>query len=54
MITENEIISDLKNLMSKVEYMAVTYKNNDIWKQVDKDLDNIVIKIQKDRKLYGY
>lgn len=54
MITENEIITDLKNLMSKVEHMAITYKSNDIWKQVDKELDNILLKIQKDRKLYGY
>ena len=54
MITENEIINDLKKVMSKVEHMAITYKNNDIWKQIDKDLDSIVIKIQKDRKVYGY
>ena len=54
MITENEIIADLKNLMAKVEYMAITYKNNDIWKQIDKDLDYVLVKLQKDRKIYGY
>ena len=54
MITDAEIIADLKNLMSKVEYMAITYKNNDIWKQIDKDLDSIVVKLKKDKKLYGY
>ena len=54
MITENEIITDLKNLMAKVEYMAITYKNNDIWKQIDKDLDYVLVKLQKDRKIYGY
>lgn len=54
MITDIEIIDDLKKLMYKVEHMAITYKNNDIWKQVDKDLDNILIKIKKDKKLYGY
>ena len=54
MITDAEIITDLKNLMSKVEYMAITYKNNDIWKQIDKDLDSIVVKLKKDKKLYGY
>lgn len=54
MITENEIIADLKNLMAKVEHMAITYKNNDIWKQIDKDLDYVLVKLQKDRKIYGY
>lgn len=54
MITESEVISDLKNIICKVEYLAVTYKNNDIWKQVNKDLDSIVTKIQKDKKMYGY
>ena len=54
MITENEIIADLKNLMAKVEYMAITYKNNDIWKQIDKDLDYILVKLQRDKKIYGY
>ena len=54
MITDAEIIADLKNLMSKVEHMAITYKNNDIWKQIDKDLNSIVVKLKKDKKLYGY
>ena len=54
MITENEIITDLKSLMAKVEYLALTYKNNEIWKQIDKDLDSVLIKLQKDKKLYGY
>ena len=54
MITENEIISDLKNLMSKVELMAVTYKNNEIWKQIDSELNSVLVKLQKDRKVYGY
>lgn len=54
MITENEIIVDLKNLMSKVEHMATTYKNNEIWKQIDNDLNTILVKLQKDKKLYGY
>lgn len=54
MITENEIISDLKGLMAKVELMALTYKNNDIWKKVDSMLDSILSEIQKDRRMYGY
>lgn len=54
MITDNEIIKDLKNIMAKVEWMAVTYKNNDIWKQVDKELENVLNIISKDKKLYGY
>lgn len=54
MITENEIISDLKGLMAKVELMAITYKNNDIWKEIDKELDSILVKLQKDRRVYGY
>ena len=54
MITDNEIIKDLKNIMAKIEWMAVTYKNNDIWKQVDKKLENILTIISKDKKVYGY
>lgn len=54
MITENEIVSDLKGLMAKVELMAITYKNNDIWKEIDKELDSILVKLQKDRRVYGY
>ena len=54
MITENEIVSDLKSLMAKVELMAITYKNNDIWKGIDKELDSILVKLQKDRRMYGY
>lgn len=54
MITENEIVSDLKNLMAKVELMAMTYKNNEIWKQIDKDLNDILTKLKKDKKIYGY
>ena len=54
MITDSEIIKDLKNLMSKVEWMALTYKNNEIWKQIDKELDSILVKLQKDKKMYGY
>ena len=54
MITENEIIADLKNLMAKIEYMAITYKNNEIWKDIDSNLNSILTKIQKDRRMYGY
>jgi hypothetical protein len=54
MITTNEIISDLKSVMAKVEYMAITFKNNDIWKQIDKELDSVLTTLQKDRKMYGY
>ena len=54
MITEIEIINDIKKVMGKVEHMAITYKNNDIWKQIDKDLDLIITKIKKDKKIYGY
>ncbi len=54
MITANEIITDLKNLMSKVEHMAITYKSNEIWKQLDKDLDSILINLQKDKRIYGW
>ena len=41
MITGTEIISDLKNLMAKVELMAVT-------------LGNILSTLQKDKRIYGY
>jgi len=54
MITENEIVSDLRKLMGKVEYMATTYKNNDIWKQIDEKLDSILVKLENDRRVYGY
>lgn len=54
MITETEIISDLKNLMAKVELMAVTYKNNEIWNDIDEELGNILSTLQKDKRIYGY
>lgn len=54
MITDEEIIKDIKNVMAKVELLAVTYKNNELWKQVDKELAMVLSKIKKDKKLYGY
>lgn len=54
MITENEFIKDLKNLMEKAELMAVTYKNNEIWKKIDSELNSILVKLQKDKRMYGY
>ena len=54
MITEIEIISGLNYLMAKVELMAVTYKNNEIWNDIDEELGNILSTLQKDKRIYGY
>ena len=54
MITDTEIIQDIEKVMAKVEWMAVTYKNNDIWKQINNELDNIKTKLKKDKRVYGY
>lgn len=54
MITDSEIIKDIKNVMVKVKHMIITYKNNDIWKEINSDLNNILIKLKKDKQMYGY
>ena len=54
MITVKEFVKDLENLTEKAELMAVTYKNNEIWKQIDKELISILTKFKKDKRIYGY
>lgn len=54
MITSDEIIKDFKNLMAKVEYMALTYRNNEIWRQTDNKLIEILSHIEADKRIYGY
>ena len=54
MITGNEFIKELENLTEKAELMSITYKNNEIWKEIDKELDSILVKLKKDKKNYGW
>lgn len=51
MNTADEITLDLENLISKLERLS---KNNDIWKELTSDLNIILIKLKKDRKMYRY
>lgn len=47
----DEITLDLENLILKLKSLS---KNNDIWKELINDLNVILIKLKKDRKMYRY
>ena len=54
MITGSEVIKDLDDVIKKVEFLRITYPKNDLWPIIHSDLNCILTKIQKDRKIYGY
>lgn len=54
MITENEFIEDLENLIKKSKILAKTYKSNSIWKLANIKLNYILTELKKDKRIYGY
>jgi len=54
MITENEFVEDLENLIKKSEILAKTYKNNSIWELINIKLNYILTELKKDKRIYGY
>ena len=54
MITGNEVIKDLDNVIKKVEFLRITFPKNDLWPVVHTELQNILKVIQKDKNIYGY
>jgi hypothetical protein len=54
MITENEFIEDLENLIKKSEILAKTYKSNSIWELANIKLNYILTELKKDKRIYGY
>lgn len=54
MITGNEILKDLQDLKKKVEFVEITYPNNDIWSLINKNLNETISLLKRDKKIFGY
>lgn len=54
MITGNELLKDLESLKHKAEFVETTYPGNEIWKEVNSKLNEIVKLIKSDKKIYSW
>ena len=54
MITVNDVLEDLKNIINKTNLLKKTYPNNYIWIEILERVSGIVDLINKDRKIYGW
>lgn len=54
MITGSEILKDLKDVKKKTEFAEIIYSNNDIWPEVNKQLEKVILLLKKDKKIFGY
>lgn len=54
MITGSEILKDLQAIKKKAEFVEVTYPNNLLWPDVNKRLEELILIIKKDMKIFGY
>lgn len=54
MITVNEFFEEVKSLKKKAEVVESTYKNNEIWKEVNSKLFDIVKLIKSDKQMYRW
>ena len=54
MITGSEILKDLESLKKKSEFVEITYPGNEIWKEVNSKLEEIVQLIKSDKRMYKW
>lgn len=54
MITGSEILKDLQDLKKKVEFVEITYPGNDIWPLINKNLNETISLLKRDKKIFGY
>ena len=54
MITGSEILKDLQTIKKKAEFAEITYPNNHIWSTINDKLENIILLLKNDKKIFGY
>lgn len=54
MITGSELVKDLEETKKKVEFIVKTYVNNPLWPEVNNKLEELILLIKKDMKIFGY
>lgn len=54
MITGTEVLSNLKTIKKKVDFLEITYPSNTLWPEVNKQLENLISLINRDLKTFGY
>ena len=54
MITGSELLKDLESLKHKAEFVEITYPGNDIWKDVNSKLSDIIKFIKSDKRIYQW
>ena len=54
MITGSEILKDLQIIKKKTEFAEITYPNNNIWPVINDKLENIILLLKNDKKIFGY
>ena len=54
MITGTELLKDLEALKHKAEFVEITYPGNEIWKEINSKLSDIIKIIKSDKKLYQW
>lgn len=54
MITGSELLKDLEQAKKKAEFVQITYPNNDIWPEVNQKLEDLILLIKSDMKMFGY
>ena len=54
MITGSELLKDLESLKHKAEFIEVTYPGNNIWKDVNSKLSELIEFIKSDKRMYKW
>lgn len=54
MITGNELLKELESLKKRAEFVEITYPGNEIWKEVNSKLNDIIKLIKSDKKIYKW
>ena len=52
MITGTELLNDLESLKHKAEFVEITYPGNDIWKEVNSKLTELIKFIKSNKRIY--
>lgn len=54
MITGNEVLKDLESLKKKAEFVEITYPGNEIWREVNSKLEELIKIIKSDKRMYRW
>ena len=52
MITGNEVLKDLESLKKRAEFVEITYPGNEIWREVNSKLEELIKIIKSDKRMY--